>query len=119
MYNRDMQLDAWSILIIYALATARFTAIVTGVDEITRPYVRGTEDTPGFVGRVNPDDLERGWRHLVTYLATCQWCASIWLGLFVFAPLAWWHGNNPWVLVPCLGLGFSQVTGMLSKMGRE
>lgn len=113
------------MFLIYALATARTTALATGTDEITRPYVRGTFDddgemvTPGLVGRINPDELERGWRHLLAYLLTCQWCASTWLGLFVFAPLAWWHGNSPWALVPCLGLAFSMVTGMLSKMGRE
>jgi len=124
MYNRDMQLDALMVLI-FVLATARATGLFTGTDEITRPYVRGTSNddgdtvTPGLVGRINPDELERGWRHLLAYLLTCQWCASTWLGLLVFAPLAWWHGGNPYVLVPCLGLAFSQVTGMLSKMGRD
>lgn len=113
------------IFLIFTLATARATALVTGTDEITRPYVRGTFDddgemiTPGLVGLINPDELERGWRHLLAYLLTCQWCASTWLSLFMFAPLAWWHGSNPWVFVPCLGLAFSQSTGMMSKMGRS
>jgi len=73
MYNRDMQLDALMVLI-FVLATARATGLFTGTDEITRPYVRGTSNddgdtvTPGLVGRINPDELERGWRHLLAYL---------------------------------------------------
>lgn len=108
-----MQLDA-VVLLIFALATARATGIVTGADELTRPYVKVK-----FVDWVNPDDLETGWRHAIAYLATCQWCASIWLGLFVFAPLAHWHGSNPIVYLFALGLAFSQVTGMLSRLGRD
>jgi uncharacterized protein DUF1360 len=123
MYNRPMQLDAL-MLLIYVLTTARLTALATGTDEITRPYVRGTYDddgetiTPGLVGRINPQELEHGWRHLLAYLLTCQWCASTWIGL-ALAPVALWHGSSPWALAPALGLAFSQVTGMLSKMGRD
>jgi hypothetical protein len=107
-----MQISAW-VFLIYALATARATRIVTGAVEITRPYMRGTEDTPGFVGRGNPDELEHGWRHLIAYLATCQWCASIWLGCLVFAPLAYWHGSNP-AYWPCSRPGITAVAGTLS-----
>lgn len=119
-----MQINALMFLI-YALATARATGLATGTDEITRPYVRGTSNddgemvTPGMVGRINPDELERGWRHLLGYLLTCQWCASTWLGALVFAPLAYWHGSNPIVYLLCLGLAFSQVVGMTSKLGRS
>jgi len=112
MYNRGMP-DALTYLI-WALATARLVGIVTGKDEITRPYVRVR-----FTNWVNPDDLEEGWRHLVAYLATCQWCASIWVGLLVTAPLAYWHGTAWWALVPALGLAFSQLTGMTSNTGRD
>lgn len=117
MYNRDMPLAL--TYLIWALATARLVGIATGKDEITRPYLRGTETTPGFAGRVNPQDLEHGWRHLVAYLATCQWCASIWVGLLVTAPLAYWHGTDWWALLPALGLAFSQVAGMTSNTGRD
>lgn len=100
--------------VIYALATARLTGIATGLDEITRPYVRVK-----FANWVNPQELESGWRHLVTYLAACMWCASIYLGVLAMGPLSYWYGTRPWLLVPALGLAYSQVTGMTSKIGRD
>jgi hypothetical protein len=102
----------WLYLVLYALATARATAILTGKDEVTRPYIYG------WANKINPDELERGWRHLVSYLMTCQWCASIWIGF----PVAWvtiYHGGAPWAFLPALALTYSQVTGMLSNLGRD
>jgi len=49
---------------------------------------------------------------LVTLL-TCPWCASIWIGAAA-APLAWFVGRSPWLLVPALALAFSYVTGWLA-----
>ena len=100
-------------LVIYALATARLTGIATGLDEITRPYMRVK-----FADWVNPQELESGWRHLVTYLATCMWCASIYIGILLMAPIALWHGTEPWALIPALGLTFSWVSGATSEWGR-
>ncbi len=113
MYNRAMPVDAL-MFAIYALATARLTGIATGADEITRPYVRVR-----FTNWINPDDLETGWRHLLAYLAACMWCASIYLGVLAIAPLSYWYGREPWLMVPALGLAYSQITGMTSNWGRD
>lgn len=114
MYNGNMQRLDVLTFVVYALATARLTGLATGLDEITRPYVRIR-----FAEWVNPQELESGWRHLVTYLATCMWCASIYLGVLAMAPISYWYGDRPWAYVPALGLAFSQVTGMASKLGRD
>lgn len=111
MYNRLMS-DMLALLVIYALATARITSIVTGTDEITRPYIQK------LANHINPDELESGWRHLLSYLIACQWCGSIYIGALV-APIAYWHGHHPAALIPAMALTFSQITGMLSKTGRD
>jgi hypothetical protein len=36
----------------------------------------------------------------------------------VAAPLIWFHGNQPLLLIPALGFALSQVAGMLSDLGR-
>lgn len=49
-------------------------------------------------------------------LATCPWCASIYVAA-VAAPLWFWLGSSPWVLVPAAALAFSYVTGLLAQHG--
>jgi hypothetical protein len=59
-------------------------------------------------------------RTLGSYLATlihCPWCMSVWVSAVV-VPLAWFHYQNPAVLVPALILSASQVAGMTSSIGR-
>jgi hypothetical protein len=34
------------------------------------------------------------------------------------APLVYFHHSNPWVVIPAMLLAFSQVTGMISDVGR-
>lgn len=53
---------------------------------------------------------------LSVYLLTCPWCASIYVAAAA-APVAYWWGERPWVLVPALALAFSYVTGLLAKIG--
>jgi hypothetical protein len=53
---------------------------------------------------------------LLPYLLTCPWCASI----YVAAPAAvicWLWGDTPYAFIPALWLAFSQVTGLLAKIG--
>jgi hypothetical protein len=100
-------------LIVYALATARLTALATGTDEITAsPVLRLTS-------KINPAELDKGWRFLLSYGITCMWCASIYVGMLLMAPVAFWFPTEPWALVPALGLAFSQITGLLSGVGRD
>jgi hypothetical protein len=51
---------------------------------------------------------------LGVYLLSCPWCASIWLGAAA-APLWYWLGSSPWLLVPAVALAFSYVTGFLAS----
>jgi hypothetical protein len=53
---------------------------------------------------------------LAPYLLTCPWCASIYVAA-VAAPLCWFWGGTPWLFIPALWLAFSQVTGLLAKIG--
>lgn len=53
---------------------------------------------------------------LSVYLLTCPWCASIYVAAAA-APLAYFWGSSPWLLVPALALAFSYVTGWLA--GKE
>jgi len=96
--------------VIWALACARLTGLITS-DRITeqvrmRLVRRFCRDAPA-------DDCTN-WR---AYLLLCQWCMSIWVAA-LFAPLWWLWGDSPWLLVPVAFLAFSQITGMLSSIGR-
>ncbi len=97
----------WPVWVVYALAVARLTGLVT-TDEITQP-IRGSVLT-------RLDRLPRA-RYWIETLITCQWCASIWVAAPV-APLVVWHPTSAWLFVPAVALAMSQVTGMLSDLGR-
>lgn len=101
-----------AILLIYGLATARLTALATGADDITAPLLLR------LTRKINPAGLDKGWRFLVTYGITCMWCASIYIGILLMAPIAIWHGTEPWALIPALGLTFSFIAGATSEWGR-
>lgn len=103
---------ALAVLLVYALATARLTGLATGADEITAPAVLW------LVDKINPAGLEKGWRFLAAYGVGCMWCVSIYLGILAMAPVAYWYATEPWALIPAMGLAFSQVTGMVSGLGR-
>jgi uncharacterized protein DUF1360 len=95
-------------LVIYALAFARVVYLVT-VDDITEPardvVISWLDDRPATLGA------------FIAKLITCPWCASVWLAA-VAAPLIWFHGNQPVLLIPALCFALSQVAGMLSDLGR-
>jgi hypothetical protein len=95
-------------LVIYALAFCRAVYLVT-IDSLTEPardtVIRWLDDRPATLGA------------FIAKLITCPWCASVWLGM-VAAPLIWFHGNQPLLLIPALGFALSQVAGMLSDLGR-
>ena len=96
------------LLVVYALAVARFVGIVT-LDTITEPLrdriVVALDDTEGSAG---------AW---IAKLITCPWCASIWIGAFA-APIVYNWGSSPWLIVPALALAFSFIAGALSNLGR-
>lgn len=103
-----MTLPVWLTLAIYALAVARVTGLIVA-DAITE----GIRDA--LIGRL--DDRPHTAGSYVATLLTCPWCAGMWVSL-IAAPLAWFWGGTPWLLIPALALAFSQVTGMVASVGR-
>lgn len=103
-----MTIPVWLLLLIYALAVARVTGLIVA-DTITEPVrdriVRWLDDTPGSLGE---------W---LASLIECPWCAGMWVSL-VAAPLVWFWGDSPVMLVPALALAFSQITGATANLGR-
>jgi hypothetical protein len=101
-------MPVWLVLGIYALATARLTGLITA-DEITRPV------RDALVRRL---DAERPAHRTLTYLLSCSWCCSLHVSAAV-APVAWFWGTSPWLLVPAVALAFSFLTGATSDLGRR
>jgi hypothetical protein len=95
------------VLAVYALAVARLTALVT-VDWITEPA------RAALVRRLPANRAGE----FVSELITCQWCASIWVAAAA-APVVWWHSKDGWAIVAGLILAASQITGMMSQLGRR
>lgn len=103
-----MTVPVWLQLLVYALAVARVTGLIT-TDSITEPIrdwitVR-LDDRPATLGEA------------VSTLITCPWCAGMWVSL-IAAPLVWFWGDWPVMLVAAMALAFSQVAGMTNALGR-
>lgn len=96
------------LLVIYTLAVARVTGLVVS-DTITE----GARDA--LIGWL--DNRPHTLGSFITSLIQCPWCASVWLAL-IAAPLVWFWGASPVMLIPAIALAFSQVTGMISNLGR-
>lgn len=105
----------WWWLLIYALAVLRLTGIVAK-DVIMSPVREAL---------VKRFDATRGGHRKLAYMFGghtdegdgCPWCLSIWIAAPV-APLVWYYGDQPWMIIPALWLAFSQLTGMLASIGR-
>jgi hypothetical protein len=96
------------VLLVYTLAAARVTGLIT-LDTITEQardgFVAWLDDRPATLGKY------------VAGLVTCPWCMGVWVSAVV-APVAWWWGDHPVVLVPAIALAMAQVIGMISDLGR-
>lgn len=132
------------LLVVYALAVARVAVLITE-DRITQAprdallrrinarvvarCLRGAhrEWDDAMDGLRMPASSEAEFRTLckrntaehppyLAYLLTCQWCIGFWLSA-VAAPLWYWQGDNPWLLIPAVALAFSYATGKLSQFG--
>lgn len=103
-----MTVPVWLQLLIYALAVARVTGLIVA-DSITEPIrdwiVARLDDRPATLGES------------ISTLITCPWCAGMWVSLAA-APLVWFLGDSPVMLILGLALAFSQLTGMTSDAGR-
>lgn len=103
-----MVIPVWLQLLIYALAVLRVTGLVVAdaITEDARDKVLSwLDDRPQTLGSY------------VAILITCFWCTSMWVAL-VAAPLIWFWGDSPVMLVAGLVLAFSQIAGMCSNLGR-
>lgn len=90
------------ITLILALgAVARITRLITSdrITEAPRDWI---------LDRINPLGLG-------TYLITCPWCMSVYVG-FVVAPAAHYFGDGPWFTIPAVALTASYVTGFLASL---
>lgn len=96
------------LLVIYFLAVARVTGLVVS-DTITEPVrdklIGWLDDRPATAGA------------FLAALIQCPWCAGMWISMAA-APLVWFWGWSPVMLIPALALAMSQVTGMISGLGR-
>lgn len=100
-------MPALALLPVYALACARVTGLVAKDEILGTPRKALLRY---FVARGGDESLR-------AYMLICQWCMSIW----VAAPMAaaWWFAaDSPWLLIPAALLAMSQLTGMMSKLGR-
>lgn len=103
-----MTIPVWLQLLIYALAVARVTGLIVA-DSITEPA------RDALIGWL--DDRPRTIGSAIATLITCPWCAGMWVSL-VAAPLVWFWGDSPVMLIPALALAFSQFTGATANLGR-
>ena len=96
-----------SIIMLVALATARLTGLIVE-DKITEP-VRG------WVAKHTKDEskVQSGF----AYLLFCPWCVSIYAGA-ALATLVYFAYGSGLVYIGLLALAASQVTGMVSGIGR-
>jgi len=99
------------LVVVYFLAVTRLTGLLV-TDEITRSarlaIVRRIDYPPLLYLLGDPDTDGYG----------CPWCMSVWIGAAT-APLIWFHGAHPAVIVPALALAASQIAGMISPLGRS
>lgn len=103
-----MTVPPWLQLVIYSLAVARLTGLIVA-DSITDP-VRDWI-------KIRLDDRPATLGASIATLIECPWCAGMWIAL-VAAPLVWFWGGSPVMLIPAIALAFSQVTGMTNDLGR-
>lgn len=126
------------IVLVYALAVARVTRLITA-DRLTEAprrriavrlwgrHISDADVAKRYTGMAAQGHhaTARRWMAeerldgraeppLSVYLLTCPWCASIYVAA-VAAPIAYWWGTAPWFLVPALALALSHVTGLLAK----
>lgn len=103
-----MTVPVWLQLLLYALAVTRLTGLLIA-DTITEgartALIEWLDDRPRTLGSFIAGALD------------CPWCVGMWVSLAA-APLVWFYGDSPVMLIPALALAFSQVTGATANLGR-
>ncbi len=103
-----MTIPVWLQLLVYALAVSRLTGLITA-DSLTE------DARHALIGWL--DDRPRTLGHFVAQAIDCPWCVGMWVSLAA-APLVWFWGGTPVMLIPALALAFSQLTGATAHLGR-
>lgn len=116
MYNRSMP-ELWPF-VLYALATARLTLMVTTDALFEEPRL-------WVLNRLVPEDehgeeIPVNWaRRKLAYLVTCIWCVPIWVASLVTYPLWCWHRDNPAAQAFITILALAMGASLLAKVGRD
>lgn len=92
------------VAVVTILAVARVSRLVTSDIILSTPRT-------ALINRLGP--TSRG-----AYLATCDWCMSMWIA--APAAVAAWNWGGTWGFqIPALALAASYVAGYLSQVGGE
>jgi hypothetical protein len=124
-----------AMILVYALAVARVTRLITS-DKITErprlvfvhwryrkahPWIDNIDKemlSPFSQAQLRKENLrlamEQNPPPLLAYMAMCPWCVSIYAGA-ITAPIVWFWGTSPWLVVPGLALAFSYLAGFLAQ----
>lgn len=116
--------------IIYALALASVTALVTGADTLTERANEWLVDrivspVDWSVGYFDTTPRSMGWfvvkiivgvTWFLAKMISCTWCASFWLACLMLSGVDHWR--HPVALFLASAMAFRQFVGMTSSMGR-
>jgi hypothetical protein len=124
-----------AMILVYALAVARVTRLIASDKLTEKPRLafvhwRYRRAFP-WIDNINKELLspfsqvelrrqnlrlamEQNPPPLLAYMAMCPWCVSIYAGA-IAAPLVWFRGTSPWLVVPALALAFSYLAGFLAQ----
>jgi hypothetical protein len=91
----------WIAAVVYALAVARISRLITDDKILEAPR-------NAVLARTADESL-------AAYLITCRWCVSFWVAAPAAAVWYFWP-LQPWFLVPTMALAFSHVTGLLTGL---
>lgn len=86
----------WFLFAVGSLSCYRLTRLVTA-DELTKPIRNWAFSKSPTLG----------------YLASCDWCLSIWLSPLVAIPITLWP-NNRAITTACFCLSLSAISGLVS-----
>lgn len=116
------------LLVVYTLALASLTRLVTGTDKLTEApalwvFERLDDSRVWIYERLDDTRWSSGWfvSHtagfvlwFVRSMLSCVWCAPFWLALGVILPVMIHHAGNAAVHYVALGFAMRFVAGLLN-----